>query len=255
MDLEQQLVLVRNGRCKSRLVSGGFLITADPPQVQATALAGGSSRTIASRATGYAPGPTADQVWVAQPPDLVLVEVSGRVLRRVAVVGDLLGAVSAGVILSGRPLSVWDPIRRRTVRRLGGCSLLRAGGDQVVVEFCPADTGPVQKVHVVDVAAGRDHAVRLPAGESHIRSAGLAPDGQHLALIDGRFTAALLHRSRRRAVEVEVFGVAVDLRPRRPCADGDPLPTARSSQRSGDPPGALTGGPPSGRDVRGGRGS
>jgi len=166
------------------LIRGGYLITADYPLVQATPLEGGPPRTIASHATGYAPGPRADQVWIAEPPDLVLYEVTGRVLHRVAVAGDLQGATTAGVILSGRPLAVWDPIRRRTVRRLGGCSLLLAANpDRVVVGLCPADTGPVQLLHVVDVATGHDRIVRLPAGEYHLRAASLAPDGQHLAFI------------------------------------------------------------------------
>ncbi len=166
------------------LIRGGYLITADYPMVQATPLEGGPPRIIASHATGYAPGPRADQVWIAEPPGLVLSDVTGRVLHRVAVAGDLQGATTAGVILSGRPLAVWDPIRRRTVRRLGGCSLLvAADADRVVVGFCPADTGPVQLLHVVDVATGADRIVRLPAGEFHLRSASLAPDGRHLAFI------------------------------------------------------------------------
>ncbi|MGI9089855.1 MAG: hypothetical protein ACR2GG_01990 [Gemmatimonadaceae bacterium] len=179
------------------LIRGGYLITADYPLIQATPLEGGPPRTIASHATAYAPGPRADQVWIAEPPGLVLSDVTGRVLHRVAVAGDLQGATTAGVILSGRPLAVWDPIRRRTVRRLGGCSLLLAAdADRVVVGFCPADTGPVQLLHVVDVATGRDRIVGLPAGEFHLRSASLAPDGQHLAFIavpsngDGRLFLA-----------------------------------------------------------------
>lgn len=193
------------------VVVGGYLVSAAVPQALVVRLGGGPPATIAVPATAVGSGPGGKQVWLGDAGTAVLAEVTGRVLRRVAAPGDVRGAVPAGLVVfnetcvmrstlardCGGQLSVWDPTRRRTVSRLGGCSqLLGSNGNLVVAQFCPGDSGPVRLVHVIDVGTGPDRAIRLPAGEYRVGSATLAPDGQHLALVavpengDGRLLIA-----------------------------------------------------------------
>lgn len=166
------------------LVQGSYLITGVLPGVLAIPLDGGAARTIATQASAVVSGPRDDEVWIQDPTGVVLVDVTGRRLRRVTVPGDLRGAAGGGLVIGGinGELSVWDPIRRRTLRRLAGCAEFLAGDSrEVAVSACPRDS--TRLVHVIDVATGGDRAVRLPAGEYHVSSASLSPDGSRLALV------------------------------------------------------------------------
>jgi len=166
------------------LVQGGYLFTDVLPNVRAISLDGGGATTIATQASAVIPGPRDDEVWIQEPTGVVLVDVRGRRLRQVAVPGDLRGTAGGGLVTSDShgQLSVWDPIRQRTLRRLSGCAeFLAADRREVAVSACPKDS--TRLVHVIDVATGRDRVVRLPAGEYHVSSASLAPDGSRLAVV------------------------------------------------------------------------
>ncbi|MDQ6873445.1 MAG: hypothetical protein M3042_00060, partial [Actinomycetota bacterium] len=166
------------------LVQDGYLIADLLPDVLSIPLAGGAATTIATQASAVVPGPRDDEVWIQDPTGVILVDVAGRRLRRVALPGDLRGAAGGGLVVSGfnGQLSVWDPIRRHTLRGLGGCAEFLAGDRrEVAVAACPKDS--TRLVHVIDVATGRDRIARLPAGEYHVSSASLAPDGNRLTIV------------------------------------------------------------------------
>jgi len=166
------------------LLRGGFLVTVIPPRVLAVPLDGGTATPIADNADAVLPGPREGELWLGEPATAVLVDLTGRVLRRVALPADLRAAVSSALVIGDEQLSVWDPIRRRTVRRLPQCTnLVASGGDEVALSACFGDAARRGAVHVVDARTGRDRAIRLPAGLPHVVSGSLAPDGRRLAIV------------------------------------------------------------------------
>lgn len=168
------------------LVRGSYLVTTVLPRVFAVPLAGGAAKPIADDASIVLPGPRPDEVWVgsASSADATLIDVTGRVLLRITLPGVLRGAVGSGLVVGEHQLSVWDPVRRRTVRRFPGCaSLLDASGNEVVLSSCRwEDAAPFAPSRVLDVATGRQRTLRMPQGEYLVSAANLAPDGRHLAL-------------------------------------------------------------------------
>lgn len=119
--------------------------------------------------------------------------------------GAVTGAVSGGLLLGGPLPTVWDPVRRRTVRRLPLCGqVLGAAGAQVALRFCPADR--IAALHVINVGTGRDRVLRLPAGEYDIPAGTFSPNGRNLVMQtisadgQGRLLLADLDRGTIRAV-------------------------------------------------------
>ncbi len=196
------------------VVVGGNLVSPGMPDSYVVALAGGSITAISVPASSvWAAG--SGRVWLAEGRTAVLADVaSGRVLRRVTAPGAVNGAVPTGLVLfDGQQLSVWDPYRMRTVRRLAGCSqLLGSQGDLVIAEFCPGDAGSA--LHVIDTATGQDRLMQLPAGEYHVTSATLAPDRQHVAVVlisaDGA-GQLLMFEGQGAGVIVQTVGGAADV--------------------------------------------
>lgn len=192
------------------VVVGGYLVSAAVPQALVVRLGGGPRRRSPSRRPRWDLAPAGSRCGSMTPAPPSWPKSPAGCCGG-SLPGDVRGAVPAGLVVfnetcvmrstlaraCGGQLSVWDPTRRRTVSRLGGCSqLLGSSGNLVVVEFCPGDSGPARLIHVIDVGTGPDRAIRLPAGEYRVGSATLAPDGQHLALVavpangDGRLLIA-----------------------------------------------------------------
>ena len=172
------------------LVRGRYLVTANLPQVVAVPLDSGPVRVLATQGTSYAAGPAPDQVWLREPAVVALVDLTGRVLRRVATAADLRGAVRAGPVLFTGQLSVAGPAGSPPVRALAGClGALASSAGLIVAEFCPGDASP-GAVRVIDVGSGSDSLLRLPPGEYHVRSASVSPDQRQLALVLARSDGA-----------------------------------------------------------------
>lgn len=169
------------------LLRGQVVVTSGGLPVLAVPLGGGAPTPLGPAGAVVAAGPGADQVWVSADgsADAALLDTAGRVLRRVRMPGRLQGAVRGNLVVAGGGrFSVWDPTRGRTVRRLPPCgTVLTAGGAEVVLTDCRADSGPVGLLHVVDVDSGRDRVLRLPAGEYRVTAASLAPDGSQLSIV------------------------------------------------------------------------
>jgi hypothetical protein len=174
----------------------------NPTPARLYSLADGTTvaRRIAGTGHELAPGATARTFWLfsqqgrrmhAEERDL-----TGRVLHKVVVPGTPVRGVMGGLLLrdagvtGGSPYGgVWDPDRRKVVRRFAPRHLIYAAtGTHVVLgdsEQCDAAMDGGCTLHVTDLRDGADVLISLPRGYAQ-PSAELSPDGSHIVVVARR---------------------------------------------------------------------